>query len=66
MSVVSVDETRRRRNRILSTVSDSVMVVTGELQRDCRTRSGSDLSRRGESVVGVDIVVGFVVRLLRS
>ena len=32
--VVSVDATLRWRDRILSTVSDSVMVVTEELQRD--------------------------------
>ena len=55
-----VDATLRQRDRILSTVSDSVMVVTEELQRDCWTRSGSDLPRRGESVVGVESGVGFV------
>ena len=34
MSAVSVDAILRRRDWILSTVSDSVMVVTEELQRD--------------------------------
>ena len=34
VSVVSVDTTWRWRDRILSTVSDSVIVVTEELQRE--------------------------------
>ena len=59
MSVV--DATLRRRGRILSTVSDSVMVVIEELQPDDWTRSGSDLPRRGGSVVGVESDVDFVV-----
>ena len=40
VSAVSVDVTLRRRDQILSTVSDSVMVVTEELQSDDWTRSG--------------------------
>ena len=60
VSAVSVNATRRWRDRILSTVSESVMVVTEELQRDCWTRLGSDLPRRGESAVSVDSAVSFV------
>ena len=47
ISAVSVDVTLRRRDQILSTVLDSVMVVTEELQPDDWTCSGTDLSRRG-------------------
>ena len=43
VSAVSVDVTRRRRDRILSTFSNSVLVVTEELQLDGWTCSGSDL-----------------------
>ena len=44
----------------MSTVSDSMMVVAEELQRDCWTRLGSDLPQRGESAVSVDSAVSFV------
>ena len=60
VSAMSVDATLRPRGRILSTVSDSVMVVTEALQRDDWTRSGSDLPRRGGSAVGVESDVDFV------
>ena len=60
VSAISVNATRRRRDRILSTVSDSVMVVTEKLQRDCWIRSGSNLSRRETNTVDVDSTVGFV------
>ena len=60
VSAVSVDVTRRRVDRTMSTVSDSVMVVTEELQHDSWTRSGSDLPLRGESAVSVDSAVSFV------
>ena len=51
MSAVSVDATQRRVDRTVSTVSDSVLVVTEELQLDSWTCLGSDLPQRGESVV---------------
>ena len=60
VSAVSVDATRRRVDWTLSTVSDSVMVVTDELQQDSWTRSGSDLPQRGESAVSVDTAVSLV------
>ena len=60
MSAGSVDATLRRRDQILSTVSDSVMVVTEELQPDDWTRSGGDLLWRGGSTVGVERNVHFV------
>ena len=59
VSAVSVDATLRRKDRILSTVSDSVMVVTEELQRDYWIRSESDLPRREGGAVGVESDVGF-------
>ena len=59
MSAVSVDDTLRQRDRILSTVSDSVMVVTEGLQPDDWTRSGSHLSEEG-SAVRVESDVDFV------
>ena len=40
VSAVSVDATLRRRDQIQSTVSDSIIVVTEELQPDYWTRSG--------------------------
>ena len=60
VSAVLVDVTRRRVDRTLSTVSDSVMVVTEELQRVSWTRSGSYLPQRGESEVSVDGAVSLV------
>ena len=60
VSAMSVDVTWRRRDRILSTFSDRVMVVMEDLQWDCWIRSGSDPSRRGESAVNVGSAVGFV------
>ena len=60
VSAVSVDATRRRVDRTVSTVSDSVMVVTEELQWDSWTRSGNDLPQRGESAVSVDSAVSLV------
>ena len=56
VSAVSVDATRRRVDRTMSTVSDSVPVVTEGLQRDSWTCLGRYLPQRGESVVGVDCV----------
>ena len=51
MSTVSVDAGWRQVDHILSTVSDSVMVVTEALQRDTCIRLGSGLSlRRGDAV----------------
>ena len=44
----------------MSTVSESVVAVAKELQRDSWTRSGSDLPQRGESAVSVDSDVRFV------
>ena len=44
----------------MPTVSDRVMVVIEELQRDSWTHSGSDLPQRGESVVSVDSAVSLV------
>ena len=60
MSALSVDATLRRKDRILSTISDSVMVVTEELQRADWTHLGSDLPQRRGSAVGVESGVGFV------
>ena len=60
VSAVSVYATQRRVDRTLSTVSDSVIVVTEELQRDSWTRSGSDLPRQGVSVVSVNSAVNLV------
>ena len=60
MSAVSVDATWRRMDWTVFTISDSVMVVTEELQRDSWTRSGSDLPQWGESAVSVDSAVSFV------
>ena len=47
-------------DRTVSTVSDSVVVLAEELQRDSWTRLGSYLPHRGESAVSVDIAVRFV------
>ena len=63
---MSVDAIRRRVDQTLSTVSDSVMVVTEELQRDNWTRSGNDLPQPGESAVSVDSAVMSLVRGLAS
>ena len=60
VSAVSVDATLRRRDRIISTVSDSVIVVTEGLQPDDWTRSGCDLPRREGSAVDVESDVDFV------
>ena len=60
MSAVSVDATWRRVDRNVSTVSDSVLVVTEELQRDSWTCLGMDLPQRGESSVSVDCAVSLV------
>ena len=57
VSAVLVNATRRRVDRTLSTIFDSVMVVTEELQLESWTRSGSDLPRRGVSVVSEDSAV---------
>ena len=57
---MSVDATQRRVDRTLYTISDSVLVVTEELQRDSWTRSGSDLPQRGISVVSVNSDVSLV------
>ena len=57
---VSVDATRRRVDRTVSTVSDSVLVVTEELQWDSWTCLGRDLPQRGESAVSVDCAVSLV------
>ena len=51
VSAVSVDATLRRIYRILSSVSDSVMVVTEGFQPDDWTRSGSGLPLSEGSVV---------------
>ena len=51
MSVVSVDATLRRRDWIISSISDCVMVVTEGFQPDDWTRSWSGLPRRERSAV---------------
>ena len=51
VSVVSVDATLRRRDQIMCSISDSVMVVTEGFQPDDWTRSVSGLPRREGSVV---------------
>ena len=51
VSAVLVDATLRRRDRILPSVSDSVMVVAEGFQPDDWTRSGSGLPRRDGSVM---------------
>ena len=55
-----VDVARRRVDRILSNVSDSVMVVTEELQRYTWTRLGSGLPLRRGDAVGVDVALSLV------
>ena len=60
VSAVSVNAGRRRVVRILSTVSDSVMMVTEELQRETWPRSGSGLPLRRGDTVGVDGALSLV------
>ena len=51
VSAVLVDATLRRSDRILSFVSDSVMLVAGGFQPDDLTHSGSGLPRRDGRVM---------------